>query len=39
MPAGSTDREVGGYIISLHDALAKANNKLKRLREWAEGVK
>lgn len=39
MPAGNSDREVGGYIIDLHDALRKANNKLLRLRQWATGMK
>lgn len=39
VPAGDSDREVGSYIIELHDALSRANNKLRRLRDWATGMK
>lgn len=39
VPAGASDREVAAYLIDLNDALKAANNKLRRLREWAESMK
>lgn len=38
VPAGDSDAEVASYIIALHDALTAANNRLLRLKDWAEGV-
>jgi len=38
IPAGDSDAEVSGYIVSLIDALRKANGELAWLDDWRKGV-
>lgn len=38
VPAETTDESVAGYLVELLDALKKSNNKLARLRDWANGL-
>lgn len=38
VPAGDSDAEVSGYIVSLIDALRKANGELLWLDDWRKGV-
>ena len=38
VPDEATDESVAGYIVDLIDALREANNRLKRLDDWREGL-